>query len=163
MVHNKIVDTEEGRRRVASERIKGRAIVFTNGCFDILHAGHIKLLQAAKAQGDYLIVGLNSDTSIRRIKGTERPIQDEYTRATVLSALLPVDLVIVFEEDTPLRLIQELQPDVLVKGGDWETTQIVGAELVIKRGGKVVRVPLEEGYSTTSAIEKIIQQCKSKN
>ena len=158
---NKIVSLENASRMVAAHRVKGLDIVFTNGCFDILHAGHIKTLRAAKALGDFLIVGLNTDASVRRLKGNDRPIQDEHTRAKVLASLLPVDLVVLFDEDTPVRLIRSLRPDVLAKGGDWALDQIAGADVVLKNGGKVHAIPLEPGYSTTSAIEKIIKQCKS--
>ncbi len=163
MRDNKITNLDTAIRIVAANRIKGRTIVFTNGCFDIVHRGHIKLLEEAKAKGDFLIVGLNSDASIRRIKGPDRPVQDEQTRASVMAALLPVDLVVLFEEDTPLKLIESLTPDVLVKGGDWEESRIVGASHVREHGGQVITIALEEGYSTTSAIEKIIAQCKSKH
>lgn len=130
-------------------------IVFTNGCFDIIHAGHVRYLAAAKQLGDVLIVGLNSDASVRRLKGPERPVNIQDDRATVLDALAAVDYVCIFDEDTPLELIGAVQPNVLVKGGDWEIDQIVGAEMVMARGGKVCTIPYVAGKSTTNIIEKI--------
>lgn len=128
--------------------------VFTNGCFDLLHVGHIRYLQEARRCGDRLIVGVNSDTSVRRLKGSSRPIQTETDRAEILAALSCVDAVCVFGEDTPLELIREVQPDVLVKGGDWKPEQIVGADLVLARGGEVKSLSFIEGRSTTRLIEK---------
>ena len=134
-----------------------KKVVFTNGCFDILHFGHIHYLAEARSLGDYLIVGLNSTDSVRRLKGQHRPINDIKTRLYLLAALECVDAVVIFEEDTPLELIELLQPDVLVKGGDWQPEQIVGAEVVLKNGGEVRSLPYIDGYSTTS-IEARIQQ-----
>jgi rfaE bifunctional protein nucleotidyltransferase chain/domain len=133
----------------------GRKIVFTNGCFDILHAGHIHYLQEAKSLGDHLIVGLNSDSSVKKLKGDERPIQNEKDRAIILSALECVDAVIVFSEETPKELIEALSPDVLVKGGDWKVEQIVGADTVLKNGGEVHSLSFVEGRSTTDLVKKI--------
>lgn len=130
-------------------------VVFTNGVFDVLHRGHVALLTAARAEGDALVVGVNTDASVRRLgKGPGRPINRERDRAYVLAALECVDAVVVFDEDTPRALIEALAPDVLVKGADYAPEAIVGAELVTARGGRVVRVPLEDGYSTTTLIEK---------
>jgi D-sedoheptulose 7-phosphate isomerase len=129
-------------------------VVFTNGCFDILHAGHIDLLQKAKNLGTKLIVGINSDESVRAIKGNSRPLVSENDRADVLRGLRMVDEVIVFNEPTPQHIIEKIKPDVLVKGGDWAIDQIIGADFVRKNGGKVLSIPLKEGYSTTSIIEK---------
>ncbi len=162
MTSDKIVTLENARKIIAGWRVKGQKIVFTNGCFDIVHAGHIHLLESAKSLGDRLVVGINSDASIRRLKGPDRPIQDEHTRTVVMAALLVVDLVIVFEEDTPLAMIETLLPDVLIKGGDWKENEIVGADVVTSHGGKIAIIPLESGYSTTLAVEKILRQCKSK-
>ncbi len=130
-------------------------IVFTNGCFDLLHPGHVSLLERCRALGDRLIVGLNSDASIRRLKGPSRPLIPEADRAAMLRALRAVDEVILFDEPTPARLIEQIRPDVLVKGGDWPISQIVGADVVRARGGRVLSLPLEPGYSTTSLIERI--------
>ena len=130
-------------------------VVFTNGVFDVLHRGHVALLVAARAEGDALVVGLNSDASVHRIKGPERPLNRERDRAYVLGALSCVDAVVLFDEDTPARLIAALQPDVLVKGADYAPDEIVGADVVTARGGRVVRVPLEPGFSTTGLIAKV--------
>ena len=130
-------------------------VVFTNGVFDVLHRGHVALLVAARAEGDALVVGLNSDASVHRIKGPERPLNRERDRAYVLGALDCVDAVVLFDEDTPARLIAALQPDVLVKGADYAPGEIVGADVVTARGGRVVRVPLEPGFSTTGLIAKV--------
>ena len=131
-------------------------LVFTNGCFDLIHPGHIDLLRQARALGDKLIVGINSDASVRAIKGPGRPLLSQGDRADVLRGIRFVDDVIVYDEPTPARLIAELQPDVLVKGGDWPVDQIVGADFVLARGGKVFSLPLKEGYSTTGLIEKMV-------
>jgi D-glycero-beta-D-manno-heptose 1-phosphate adenylyltransferase len=131
----------------------GKKIVFTNGCFDLIHAGHIKSFQKAKSLGDVLVVGLNSDSSVRRLKGPDRPLVNEKSRACVVSALEAVDYVTIFSEDTPAELIALLKPDILVKGGDYKLNKIVGRENV----KKVVRVPLLKGYSTTELIKKIVK------
>jgi D-beta-D-heptose 7-phosphate kinase/D-beta-D-heptose 1-phosphate adenosyltransferase len=136
-------------------RAEGRRVVFTNGCFDILHAGHVRYLQAARREGDVLIVGLNSDASVRTLKGADRPIHPEADRVEVLSGLACVDHVVVFGEDTPLALIERIQPDVLVKGEDWRDQGVVGREVVEGRGGKVVLLPLLAGRSTTRAVERL--------
>ena len=136
-------------------RAAGRRVVFTNGVFDILHPGHIRYLQQARTLGDLLIVGLNSDASVRRNKGPERPINDESERAEILEALECVDAVVVFDEDTPAEIIKAVQPDVLVKGADWAEDAIVGRDTVESLGGRVVRVPIESGYSTTEIIRRI--------
>ncbi|MCB5251375.1 MAG: D-glycero-beta-D-manno-heptose 1-phosphate adenylyltransferase [Candidatus Cloacimonadaceae bacterium] len=133
----------------------GGKIVFTNGCFDIIHAGHVSYLSAAKALGDILILGLNSDKSVKKLKGKSRPINTQQDRATVLAAFSFVDYVIIFEEDTPYELIKELQPDILVKGGDWHRDQIVGSDLVLKRGGKVLSLSYVQGLSTTNILDKL--------
>ena len=135
-------------------REEGHRVVFTNGCFDLLHPGHVRLLQRAKAEGDRLIVALNSDASVRHLKGPSRPIQDEDARAFVMSSMEPVDLVIVFHEDTPLVAIEAIRPDVLVKGADYTEAQVIGGNLVRASGGRIVLVPLEPGRSTTAAIER---------
>lgn len=136
-------------------RATGRRIVFTNGVFDLLHPGHVRYLQDARALGDALIVGVNSDRSVRANKGPDRPITPEAERAEILAALACVDGVAIFDEDTPRAIISAIQPDVLVKGADWAEDAIVGRDVVEARGGTVVRVPLAEGYSTTAIIQKI--------
>jgi rfaE bifunctional protein nucleotidyltransferase chain/domain len=137
------------------ETNRQRTIVFTNGCFDILHRGHVELLLEAKGLGDLLVVGLNSDASVRRLKGRGRPLVGERDRAFVLAALEAVDRVVIFDEDTPLETIRALEPDVLVKGSEYGAGEIVGASLVEERGGRVVRVRMRRGYSTTSLLRKI--------
>jgi rfaE bifunctional protein nucleotidyltransferase chain/domain len=132
----------------------GKTVVFTNGCFDMLHPGHIQLLSAAKQQGDILIVGLNTDASVKLLKGASRPVMDEQSRAIVLAALSVVDYVVLFSEETPLELIQEIRPHVLVKGGDYRPDEIVGSAFVRSRGGKIVTVPLLAGFSSTQIIDK---------
>ena len=136
-------------------RRQGKVVVFTNGCFDLLHVGHVRYLEAASELGDYLIVGINSDASVRALKGPGRPINPQRHRAEVLAALGFVSAVIVFDEETLLALIRALKPDVLVKGADWPLGSIVGREDVEASGGRVVRIPLTEGASTSSIIEKI--------
>ena len=131
------------------------AVVFTNGVFDLLHPGHVDVLDAARREGDVLVVGVNSDASVRRLKGPERPVCSEADRALVLAALEAVDVVVVFDDDTPLALVQALQPDVIVKGGDYAPASIVGADIVATRGGRVVVVPFRAGQSTTSIIERL--------
>jgi len=140
---------------IQKEREKGKKIVFTNGCFDIIHAGHVDYLEKAKSLGDFLVVGLNSDDSVKRLKGPTRPVNPVEQRKKVLQALKPVDLVIVFEEDTPERLIKEIKPDVLVKGGDWKIENIVGADFVMSYGGKVCTIDFVYDTSTTKIIEKV--------
>jgi rfaE bifunctional protein nucleotidyltransferase chain/domain len=132
------------------------AVVFTNGVFDLLHPGHVELLEVARREGAALIVGLNSDASVRRLgKGADRPVTPETARARVLAGLAAVDCVVLFDEDTPLELITQLQPDVLVKGADYSRDAIVGGDLVESRGGRVVRVPLVHGFSTSSIVERL--------
>ena len=148
---HKILKFEEART------LAGRGgVVFTNGCFDILHPGHVDYLQRARAMGDSLVVGLNSDASVRRLKGSRRPVNDEESRAVVLAALACVDYVIVFEEDTPYELIGAIVPDVLVKGGDWSVDRIVGRDIVERAGGRVFSIPLLAGYSTTGIVDRIL-------
>jgi rfaE bifunctional protein nucleotidyltransferase chain/domain len=140
---------------VSALRAGRRRIVFTNGVFDILHPGHLRYLRAARSHGDALIVGLNSDASVRRNKGPDRPITPGHERAELLLALDCVDAVSIFEEETPYEIIERVQPDVLVKGADWPADQIVGRDIVEARGGVVIREPIEQGYSTTRLIERI--------
>ena len=138
-----------------SLRRAGLRVVFTNGVFDLLHPGHVRYLQAARAEGDALIVGVNSDRSVRAIKGPTRPLVPEGERAEILAALGCVDAVAVFDEDTPAEIIRRIQPDVLVKGADWAVDQIVGRDTVEARGGRVVRVPIETGWSTSAIVARI--------
>jgi D-beta-D-heptose 7-phosphate kinase/D-beta-D-heptose 1-phosphate adenosyltransferase len=145
----------EGAETARRFRDAHRRIVFTNGVFDILHPGHLRYLQQARALGDVLIIGLNSDASVRRNKGPERPINPEAERAEVLEALECVDAVVLFDDETPAEIIRAIQPDVLAKGADWAENAIVGRDTVEARGGTVVRIPVEQGFSTTSIIEKI--------
>lgn len=142
-------------------RVEGKKIVFTNGCFDLVHAGHIDYLSKAKAMGDVLIVGLNSDDSVKKLKGKLRPILNEPERAFILSNLKPVDYVILFNEDTPQKLIEELMPDILVKGSDWDIDDIVGADEVIANGGEVKTVKLVNDQSTSKIIQKIVDGYKN--
>lgn len=139
----------------AQVRSRGGSVVFTNGVFDLLHPGHVRYLRDARALGDALIVGVNSDRSVRANKGPSRPINPEQERVEVLSALACVDLAVVFDEDTPLAIISRVQPDVLVKGADWAEDAIVGRDIVEGRGGRVVRVPIEPGHSTSAIVDKI--------
>jgi rfaE bifunctional protein nucleotidyltransferase chain/domain len=141
--------------QVAAWRAKGKTVAFTNGCFDILHEGHIASLSAAAKEADYLIVGLNSDNSVKQLKGDARPINNENSRAILLRNLVVVDAVVIFNEQTPLELITAIIPDVLVKGGDYTTEQIVGAKEVMAAGGRVVINPIVAGFSTTGTIEQI--------
>jgi D-beta-D-heptose 7-phosphate kinase/D-beta-D-heptose 1-phosphate adenosyltransferase len=154
----KVVDVETLAPIRETLRRAGRKVVFTNGCFDILHAGHVRYLAAARAEGDALVVGLNSDASVRRIKGSRRPIHGEGERAEVLAALAAVDYVVLFEEADPLALIRRLVPDVLVKGADWSEERIVGADVVRAAGGRVVRVDLVPEASTTGTIRRILDR-----
>ncbi len=156
-IHDRrVVDLVNLKRLCNIWRMKGDRIVFTNGCFDILHRGHVEYLQEAAGLGDRLVIGMNSDASVRRQgKGPDRPLNDEQSRAKVLAALRLVDAVIIFEEDTPLELIKAIVPDVLVKGGDWSEDRIVGAESVKAAGGDVRSLKLVEGFSTTALVEKI--------
>lgn len=155
VTNNKILDHKVLANRIAMWRFLNNKIVFTNGCFDILHRGHIEYLSQARDKGAVLIIGLNSDASVKRIKGDGRPVQDEMSRALVLASLRFVDAVVLFDEDTPYELIKLVKPDVLVKGADYTDETIVGADIVQANGGEVVVIPLVEGYST-SGILKVI-------
>ena len=151
----KIVSRQEIQKIARILKKSNKKIVFTNGCFDIIHAGHIEYLREAKKLGDILILGLNSDSSVQKLKGRNRPINDENARAIVLSEFKSVDYIVIFQEDTPYDLIEIVKPDVLVKGGDWKETEIVGADIVKKYGGIVKSLEFKEGFSTTKIIEKI--------
>jgi rfaE bifunctional protein nucleotidyltransferase chain/domain len=143
------------KREIDGLKGQGKKIVFTNGCFDILHPGHTRYLWEARRLGDYLLVAVNSDRSVKAIKGQGRPVMTVEERTEVLAALGFVDGIVIFDEDTPLKIIQELLPDVLVKGGDWTEDRIVGADVVKGAGGKVKRIPFVSGYSTSEVIRKI--------
>jgi rfaE bifunctional protein nucleotidyltransferase chain/domain len=159
-MHKKIKTVQELLPLLAILRATGKKIVFTNGCFDLIHTGHTRYLAKAKSLGDVLVVAVNSDESVRVIKGEKRPINTAADRMETLAALESVDFVTSFEEADPYRVISELRPDVLVKGGDWPVEKIIGRDVVEARGGKVVNVPYVEGASTTGIIEKIIKQCR---
>jgi D-beta-D-heptose 7-phosphate kinase/D-beta-D-heptose 1-phosphate adenosyltransferase len=150
----KVVPLARARRLCRQAQRGGEKIVFTNGCFDLLHPGHVRYLAAARAAGDLLVVALNDDASVRRLKGPGRPVQTAAARAEVLAALACVDLVVVFGGDTPIEEIGALAPDVLAKGADWASNAIVGADVVRARGGRVLRIPLVEGQSTTRLVER---------
>lgn len=141
-------------------RRNGKKVVFTNGCFDILHVGHIRYLKEAKGFGDILVVALNSDSSVKRLKGDKKPLIPQSERAEVLSALEMVDYITIFDEDTPYEIIKELQPDILIKGGDWTVEKIVGKDIVEKIGGKVLSIPFHKGASTTGIIERVLERYK---
>jgi D-beta-D-heptose 7-phosphate kinase / D-beta-D-heptose 1-phosphate adenosyltransferase len=151
----KIMTGEAARQKIAEWRRNNLKVGFTNGCFDLIHPGHIHLLAQARAACNRLVVGLNTDASVRRLKGAGRPIQHETARATVLSSLTSVDLVVLFPEDTPLTLIEAIRPDVLVKGADYSPDQVVGADTVKRNGGKVLLVDLLAGEGTTAMIERV--------
>lgn len=151
---SEVSDFKKIREEIKS---KGRKLVFTNGCFDILHKGHIMYLQEAKALGDYLIVAINSDSSVKKLKGENRPINNENDRSYLVDNLKPVDYVIIFNEETPYKVIKEIIPDLLVKGGDWNEDEIVGSDVVKSNGGKVVSLQFIKDYSTTNLLKKIIQ------
>jgi D-beta-D-heptose 7-phosphate kinase/D-beta-D-heptose 1-phosphate adenosyltransferase len=154
-IESKILDWQQADKMVKHWQSTGWEVVFTNGCFDILHFGHLRYLAQAKDLGDKLAVGLNAADSVRRLKGQHRPINDEATRTHLLAALEFVDAVVLFEQDTPFELIKLLEPDILVKGGDWRPEQIVGSDIVLSKGGKVLSLPFVEGYSTTNIEQKI--------
>ena len=152
---SKVLSLQEAEQFVERLRTAGKTVVFTNGVFDLLHPGHVRYLLDARREGDALVVALNSDRSVRVIKGSSRPLNPEHERAEVLAALACVDAVVIFDEDDPRQVISRLGPDVLVKGADWAADAILGRETVEARGGRVVRVPLANGYSTSAIIEKI--------
>lgn len=161
MMRKRILSKEKLKGELDRLRHEGKRVVFTNGCFDILHAGHVQYLNEARKFGDVLVVGLNSDRSVRSIKGDSRPVTPQDDRAYVVVSLKSVDYVTIFDEDTPLHLIEYLEPHVLVKGGDWSEDRVVGGESVVKRGGSVKIIPFVNGRSTTSLIEKILTEYKS--
>jgi rfaE bifunctional protein nucleotidyltransferase chain/domain len=152
---DRVLSRTDAAALIARLRAQGQTIVFTNGVFDILHPGHVRYLEVAGSLGDALVVGVNGDASVRRNKGPARPITPEAERAELLAALAAVDAVVVFDEDTPAEIVEALQPDILVKGADWPADQIVGRDTVEARGGRVVRVPVEHGFSTTAIVERV--------
>ena len=154
-IQSKILNGKELNSTLARWRLKGHPIIFTNGCFDLIHPGHLSLLTSCKDYGGKLIIGLNSDASVKRLKGQHRPIKDEESRALLLASLVFVDAVVIFEEDTPLNLIKAIAPEILLKGGDWDVSQIVGADQVLSYGGQVETIPFVDGFSTTNLEEKI--------
>lgn len=151
----KIVSKSDLKSKITSWKKEGKEVVFTNGCFDILHLGHVDYLEKARELGDKLIVGLNTDDSVKRLKGSERPLNNEDSRGRLIAALEFVDAVVFFSEDTPKELIETLCPDILVKGNDYLAENIVGADFVIKNGGRVETITLVDGYSTTNIVDKI--------
>ena len=154
-IKNKLLSREALKTKLAEWRSAGETIVFTNGCFDILHRGHVEYLAQAADLGDKLIIGLNTDASVKRLKGESRPVNDEKSRALLLSALQFVDVVVFFGEDTPYELIKQVQPDILVKGNDYKPEEIVGYDIVTAKGGKVLTIDLVEGFSTTNIISRM--------
>jgi len=155
IINNKVLDSIRLDRQLAIWRFLDKKIVFTNGCFDILHRGHIEYLAKAASYGDVLIIGLNTDQSVHILKGASRPIQDQDARAYILASLQFVDAVTLFDNDTPYELIAKVQPDVLVKGGDYKPEEIVGYDIVKKKGGQVITIEFVKGYSTTDIIKKL--------
>jgi D-glycero-beta-D-manno-heptose 1-phosphate adenylyltransferase len=155
IIQGKILSGKELDRWLAITRFRNRKIVFTNGCFDVLHRGHVDYLARASELGDQLVVGLNTDNSVKRLKGADRPYLDEGARALILAALGFVSVVVLFDEDTPYELIRHIQPDVLVKGGEYRIEEIVGHDLVSSRGGKVLTIEMTAGYSSTGVIGKL--------
>ena len=154
-INNKIFDLQLLMKKIEKWRSKNKKVVFTNGCFDLIHLGHIEILARSSDLGDKLIIGVNSDLSIKKLKGENRPIIEESSRIKQLSALEFVDAVVLFDEDTPLKLIETIKPDVITKGGDYTAKNVVGNEVVSQKNGEVVIIPLTQGYSTTSILNKI--------
>ena len=155
MTELKILSREETRKQVEQWQLEGKKIVFTNGCFDIVHLGHIDYLEKAQALGDKLVLGLNTDASVQRLKGETRPVVNEYARARMMSAMSFIDAVTLFDEETPKELIETLCPNILVKGDDYSVDNIVGADFVLAHGGEVKTISLVKGYSTSAIIQKI--------
>ena len=156
LIESKIIKSEDLESLIAKWRVKNQKIVFTNGCFDLLHLGHVDYLAKAKDLGERLIIGVNTDASVKRLKGEHRPLQDEKSRLHILAALQSVDAVVLFDEDTPYELIKKIQPDILVKGADYKIENIVGYDIVTSRGGSVKTIEFIEGYSTTSIEQRIL-------
>lgn len=156
-VQSKIIDANNLEALLTYWKLKNRKVVFTNGCFDIIHRGHVEYLAKAADYGNELVIGLNTDNSVRRLKGETRPVQDEMARAAIMASLQFVSAVILFDEDTPYELIKKVQPDVLIKGSDYNIEDIVGYDIVKAKGGEIITMDFVEGYSTTSIIEKLKQ------
>lgn len=154
-IQSKIVSREKAQQQVAAWQAEGCKIVFSNGCFDLVHRGHVEYLALSADKGQKMVLGLNTDASVQRLKGPERPLVDEKSRAILLAALSFIDLIVLFDEDTPYDLIKALQPDILVKGSDYQPESIVGYDIVTARGGRVETVDLVEGFSTTNLVKKI--------
>ena len=152
-----IMNREKLKKTVNSLKKAGKKVVFTNGCYDLLHVGHIRLLQSARKKGDILIVAINSDASVRRIKGDKRPLVNQKERAETLAALECIDIVTVFNEDDPFNIIKDIMPDILVKGGDWPLDKIIGSDIVIKNGGKVMNIKYQAGKSTTNLVGRVVK------
>ncbi|HPI04055.1 MAG TPA: D-glycero-beta-D-manno-heptose 1-phosphate adenylyltransferase [Candidatus Goldiibacteriota bacterium] len=152
-----IMNREKLKKAVNSLKKAGKKVVFTNGCYDLLHVGHIRLLQSARKKGDKLIVAINSDASVRRIKGDKRPLVNQKERAETLAALECIDIVTVFNEDDPFNIIKDIMPDILVKGGDWPLDKIIGSDIVIKNGGKVMNIKYQAGKSTTNLVGRVVK------
>jgi rfaE bifunctional protein nucleotidyltransferase chain/domain len=150
-----IIEMSDITKTIEELKSKGKKIVFTNGCFDILHRGHAEYLEQAKSLGDFLVVAVNSDSSVKRLKGKDRPVNNEKDRAFMLDKLRAVDIVTIFTEDTPYNVISEVKPDVLVKGGDWKEDEIVGSDIVKRLGGKVISLKFVDNYSTTTIIDRM--------
>lgn len=159
-IKNKIFDTQTLEKKLALWRFSGKKIVFTNGCFDLLHLGHIDYLAKAASLGDVLVVGLNTDASVSAIKGEFRPLNNQESRSMIMASLFFVNAVILFDEPTPAELIKQVQPDMLVKGGDYRVEEIVGYDIVKARGGEVITIDLVPGYSTSLIVEKILKDSK---
>ena len=157
IIKNKILSPEELRSIMEVKQLEGKTFAFSNGCFDLVHQGHIDYLSKSRDLADYLVIGLNTDSSVRRLKGPRRPINDQYSRALMLASFLFIDYVVMFDEDTPYNLIKTLQPDVLIKGSDYKVEDIVGYDIVTERGGKVVTLDFIPGFSTT-LIEKRLRE-----
>jgi rfaE bifunctional protein nucleotidyltransferase chain/domain len=155
VINSKILSDQALKNQLAVWRFRGKKIVFTNGCFDLLHLGHIDYLSKAKDQGDILVIGLNTDASVKRLKGDSRPLTDEDSRAIILASLGFVDAITLFDEDTPYELIAKVQPDVLVKGSDYKAEDVVGYDIVKAKGGEVITIDFVEGYSTSAIVDKI--------
>ena len=158
-IQNKILSLDELLSSLKIERENNKKIVFTNGCFDILHRGHIEYLAQAADLADIMVIGLNTDNSVSRIKGPDRPLQDEISRAVSMAAIQYIDYVVLFDEETPLNLIENIKPDVLVKGSDYKIEDIVGYDVLMKYGGQIRTIDFVEGYSTTKIVDKILKQC----
>lgn len=154
-IESKMIDLTQLQFLKAYWKFRGQKVVFSNGCFDLLHRGHVEYLSKAADLGDVLVIGLNTDASVKRLKGPSRPLQDEQTRALILSALQFVDYVLLFDEETPYELIKQVEPDVLVKGNDYKAEDIVGYDIVTAKGGKVITIELVQGHSTTGLISKM--------